>query len=90
MALTASIFILVPEHIVRFYSSEKNVQTMAVQLLYMAAIFQISDGMQVGALGALRGLKDTRIPFLANLMAYSGIGLPLAYLLGFHFNFGIF
>jgi len=59
-----------------------------VQLLYMAAIFQLSDGMQVGALGALRGLKDTRVPFLANVLAYCGMGLPMAYLLGFHFHFG--
>ena len=88
MTVTASMFILVPEHIVGFYTYEENVQKLAVQLLYMAAIFQLSDGMQVGALGALRGLKDTRVPFLANVLAYCGIGLPLAYLLGFHFQFG--
>ncbi|GIT04188.1 MAG: hypothetical protein CM1200mP28_14470 [Deltaproteobacteria bacterium] len=88
MTVTASIFILVPEHIVGFYTFDENVQTLAVQLLYMAAIFQLSDGMQVGALGALRGLKDTRVPFLANVLAYCGVGLPLAYLLGFHFQFG--
>ena len=88
MTVTASIFILVPEHIVGIYTYEENVQTLAVQLLYMAAIFQLSDGIQVGALGALRGLKDTRVPFLANVLAYCGIGLPLAYLLGFHFQFG--
>ena len=88
MAVTASIFILVPENIVGFYTYEENVRTLAVQLLYMAAIFQLSDGMQVGALGALRGLKDTRVPFLANVLAYCGMGLPMAYLLGFHFHFG--
>ena len=88
MDLTASIFILVPEHIVIFYSSAENVQTLAVQLLYMAGIFQLSDGMQVGALGALRGLKDTKVPFLVNFLAYCGVGLPIAYLLGFQFNFG--
>ena len=87
-ALTASIFILVPEYIIGLYTSEGNVRILAVQLLYMAAIFQLSDGMQVGALGALRGLKDTKIPFLVNFLAYCGIGLPIAYLLGFHFQFG--
>ena len=54
----------------------------------MAAIFQISDGMQVGALGALRGLKDTKIPFITNVFAYWGIGFPLAYILGLNYKTG--
>ena len=61
---------------------------MAVILLFMAAIFQLSDGLQVGALGALRGLKDTRIPLFTNLFSYMVIGLPGAYLLGIQWGFG--
>ena len=44
--------------------------------------------MQVGALGALRGLKDTRVPFVTNVVAYWCIGLPTAYLVGVYFKFG--
>jgi MATE family multidrug resistance protein len=44
--------------------------------------------MQVGALGALRGLKDTRVPFVTNVVAYWGVGLPTAYLIGVYYNFG--
>ncbi|MCH2266588.1 MAG: MATE family efflux transporter [SAR324 cluster bacterium] len=88
MAVTASVFILIPEKIVGLYSDDANVRTLAVQLLYMAAIFQLSDGMQVGALGALRGLKDTRVPFVANVVAYWGVGLPLAYLVGVYYKVG--
>ena len=88
MAVSASIFVTVPEMIVGLYTEDLQVQTLAIQLLYMAAIFQLSDGMQVGALGALRGLKDTKIPLVANLAAYWGLGLPLAYLVGIHFNVG--
>ena len=74
--------------IVASYSDDPEVRTLAVQLLYMAAVFQLSDGMQVGALGALRGLKDTRVPFITNLVDYWGIGLPIAYLVGVYFYFG--
>ena len=88
MFVTATFFILFPEVIVALYSDDLEVRTLAVQLLYMAAIFQLSDGMQVGALGALRGLKDTLVTFVTNVVAYWGIGLPIAYLVGFYFNYG--
>ena len=88
MAVTATVFVNFPEMIVALYSDDPDVRSLAVQLLYMAAVFQLSDGMQVGALGALRGLKDTRVPFVTNVVAYWGVGLPTAYLVGVYFNFG--
>ena len=48
----------------------------------MAAIFQISDGLQVTAFAALRGLKDTRMPMLYNFISYWLIGFPVGYYLG--------
>ena len=48
----------------------------------MAALFQLSDGLQAGALGALRGFKDTRYPVLVTFLAYWVVGLPLAWSLG--------
>jgi len=48
--------------------------------LLMAAIFQIADGVQIGAAGALRGYKDTRMPMLINTFSYWVLGFPLAYL----------
>ena len=72
----------------RIYTEDSQVTEVAVILLIMAAIFQLSDGLQVGALGALRGLKDTRIPLLTNLFSYMVIGLPGAYLLGIQWGFG--
>jgi len=87
-AVTAAVFVNFPEMIVALYSDDQEVRSLAVQLLYMAAVFQLSDGMQVGALGALRGLKDTRVPFVTNVVAYWFIGLPTAYLVGVYFKFG--
>ena len=62
--------------------------TGAVALLHLAAIFQIFDGLQVAANGALRGLKDTRVPLIATALAYSGIGIPLGWYLGLHGGLG--
>jgi MATE family multidrug resistance protein len=68
--------------IARIYTPDSAVQQMAVGLLWLAALFQISDGLQVAGAGALRGLKDTRIPMLITVAAYWVIGFPLGYTLG--------
>lgn len=57
---------------------------MAVQLLLVAAFFQISDGVQVVVLGALRGLQDVKIPTIITFIAYWLIGFPISYYLGLH------
>ncbi len=61
---------------------------MAAQLLLLAAVFQLSDGLQVSAAGALRGLKDTRGPMVVTVVAYWLIGLPFGYWLCFHQDLG--
>ena len=88
MLVPAAVYLLLPEWIVMIYTSDPEVHEVAVVLLFMAAIFQLSDGLQVGALGALRGLKDTRIPLLTNIFSYLMIGLPGAYILGIYFDIG--
>ena len=57
---------------------------LAAQLLLVAAFFQISDGLQVVVLGALRGLQDVKIPTLITFIAYWGIGFPISYYLGLY------
>ncbi|MGB3150815.1 MAG: MATE family efflux transporter, partial [Maribacter sp.] len=59
---------------------------LAAELLLVAAFFQISDGVQVVVLGALRGLQDVKIPTLITFVAYWGIGFPVSYYLGLHTN----
>jgi len=61
---------------------------LAGQLLLVAAFFQISDGIQVVVLGALRGLQDVKIPTLITFIAYWLIGFPISYYLGLHTDFG--
>ena len=59
-----------------------EVIAIAAKLLLVAAIFQISDGVQVVVLGALRGLQDVKIPTFITFIAYWMIGLPICYFLG--------
>jgi MATE family multidrug resistance protein len=88
MTGTASIMLFFPRTIVSLYTTDIDVIQLAARLLMMAAIFQISDGLQVSGLGALRGLKDTRIPMFVNIVAYWGIGLPIGYWAGLHRGWG--
>lgn len=60
---------------------------IAAKLLLVAAFFQISDGLQVVVLGALRGLQDVKIPTLITFVAYWLIGFPISYYLGLHTSF---
>jgi len=59
-----------------------------VPLLFVAAVFQLSDGIQAVAAGALRGAGDTRFSLLANLTGHYLIGLPIGSLLGFGLGYG--
>ena len=65
-------------------ADNSEVIMLASQLLLVAAFFQISDGIQVVVLGALRGLQDVKIPTLITFIAYWLIGFPISYYLGLH------
>lgn len=80
MAVSAVAMLVLREPIVNFYTSDPAVSAIAVSLLLVAAVFQISDGVQVGAAGALRGYQDTRVPMFLTTLAYWIIAFPLALL----------
>jgi multidrug resistance protein, MATE family len=88
MCIAAVFMFLFPDHIISIYTSDAQLSDMAVSLLFMAAVFQISDGLQVSGSAALRGLKDTKVPMYVNIFSYWIIGLPVAYLLGYHTTLG--
>jgi MATE family multidrug resistance protein len=89
MSLAAIMFVCLRFYLPTFYVKEMDVIQMASSLLLIAAFFQLSDGVQVVGLGALRGLGDVTIPALAVLIAYWVIGLPLSYWLAFEQSLGI-
>ncbi len=77
------VLLLLPMSIAMLYSSDPAVQAGTVSLLAFAAMFQLSDGIQVAANGALRGLHDTRVPAVITLVAYWGVGMPVGMMLAF-------
>jgi multidrug resistance protein, MATE family len=86
MACSAAFLLLFRDGVVSLYTSDPAVKAIAVGLLLMAAIFQVADGVQIGAAGALRGYKDTRVPMVINTFAYWGLAFPLAYMAAITFR----
>ncbi|MBX3127874.1 MAG: MATE family efflux transporter [Polyangiaceae bacterium] len=80
---SALCFWLFPESLAAIITSDAKVIDAAVGLLLVAAVFQISDGVQAVGAGALRGAGDTRFTFLANVAGHYLIGLPLGLVLTF-------
>ncbi|MCH8567679.1 MAG: MATE family efflux transporter [Balneolales bacterium] len=88
MTSTAVIFFVFPGALVSIYTDDPSLSSLSIQLLFFAAVFQISDGLQVSGSAALRGLKDTTIPMIVNLIAYWVVGLSAGYYFGFHLDYG--
>jgi MATE family multidrug resistance protein len=78
-----------PRWIARLYTPEAAVIAASAALLRIAALFEVFDGLQVVATGALRGLGDTRTPALAHLGGYWVVGMPVAYVLCFTYGWGV-
>ena len=83
MSLTAIAFLALPGPLTALYTDDATVVAFAVALIPIAGVFQVFDGLQVVAAGVLRGIGDTRAPFVANLLAFWLIGLPISLYLGF-------
>jgi MATE family, multidrug efflux pump len=88
MACAAVGLWLAPAAIARIYTPEAAVIRASVSLLVIAGFFQMFDGMQVVATGALRGAGDTHTAMICHLFAYWGLGLPLGYFLCFSRGWG--
>ena len=89
----ALIFVVFHKHLPVLFVDMNNVKdlvkntevvTIAAQLLLVAAVFQISDGIQVVVLGALRGLQDVKIPMYMTFISYWIIGFPVSIYLGLY------
>lgn len=87
-ALSASTLLLGHDAIVGVYTDDLAVAALASTLLLFAATFQFPDGIQVLSAGALRGLKDTRVPMFIAMFAYWGLGMPLGAGLGLGLGWG--
>jgi MATE family multidrug resistance protein len=88
MGVAAIAFLAIPVPIARLYTDDPAVIRMSVTLLAIAAAFQLFDGCQVVATGALRGAGNTRTPMWCNLLFYWFVGLPLGMWLCFRAGWG--
>ena len=82
MTLSALVLLIFRGPITTLYVDDPQVRAVAAQLLLLAMIFQIADGIQVGAAGAVRGFKDSAVPMYINIFAFWIIGFPVAWLAG--------
>jgi multidrug resistance protein, MATE family len=90
MTCAGAALLVFPRAIARMYTPAEDVIRATTYLLAAGAAFQLFDGIQTVATGALRGAGDTRTPMLCHLIAYWIIGLPLGYWLCFHLGWGAF
>ncbi|AUR04136.1 MATE family efflux transporter [Phaeobacter inhibens] len=87
------LFLAVPEALISLFLSPDDpdraeIVLIGSVLLAAAALFQLMDGMQVIALGLLRGVQDTGVPMVIAALSYWAVGIPASYLLGFTFEMG--
>ena len=87
-AVACGLMLAIPGAIVGLYTSDPAVVAVALGLLFLAALFQLSDGLQVACIGALRGMKDARVPMVITMLAYWGVGMPVGLLLAFPLGMG--
>ena len=84
----AALFALGGRTISQLFSSDAEITSICAELLLVAGIFQLADGVQVTVGGALRGLADVRVPMWLAYLFYWGVAIPAAYLLAFVFKAG--
>ena len=88
MTMAAVVFWTIPGLVAGAYTNDAEVVAMASSLLVIGAFFQLFDGIQTVATGALRGLGDTRTPMFAHVTCYWAIGLPLGWWLTYPLGWG--
>ncbi len=89
MAAAAAVFLIAPVALMRAFTDDPAVIAIGTGLLFVAAVFQLFDGLQGVTTGALRGLADTHTAMLWNLAGHWVIGLPLGYILCFRRGYGV-
>jgi MATE family multidrug resistance protein len=85
---SAGLMLSMPHVIASLYTRDAGVIATATELIVLAGVFQLSDGIQVASNGALRGLKDTRVSMVITLFAYWGVGMPVGWWLAFQRGLG--
>jgi MATE family multidrug resistance protein len=89
MSALGLVFFLWPVPLLRVFSPDPRIIQIGVSLLAIAAAFQLFDGTQAVATGALRGISETRMPMIVNFIGHWFLGLPVGYVLCFRLGWGV-
>jgi len=89
MACFAMVYLLLPRQLLQLFTTDPAVIDTGLGILFLVALFQIADGIQVSTTGALRGIGNTRAAFVANLIGHFPIGIALGITLCFVLRFGV-
>ena len=89
MTALGLVFFLWPVALLRVFSPDPRIIEIGVGLLAIAAAFQLFDGTQAVVTGALRGISETRMPMIVNVIGHWFLGLPVGYALCFRFGWGV-
>ncbi len=86
MMISALVFSTFPHFLVSLFTQDGNLVKISVPILYILAIFQIFDGLQISLAGIFKGMKRTGVVLLSNFVAYWLISIPVGYTLAFYFH----
>lgn len=89
MVVAAATFLVIPRTLIGIFTRDEAVLALGSSLLFVAAVFQLFDGLQGVTTGVLRGVADTRTPMITNLLAHWLFGLPVGYTLCFVIGIGV-
>lgn len=89
MACSSIIFASFPGFLVGLFTSDSKLVDISVPVLYVLALFQVFDGLQVSLAGIFKGMKKTKIVMIANFIGYWLISIPVGYTLAFKYNMNI-
>lgn len=86
MVFSSIIFMTFPDKIVSIFTNDADLFKISVPVMFILAIFQLFDGLQISLSGICKGLKQTKIVLIANFIAYWLVSIPLGYILAFKYN----
>jgi MATE family multidrug resistance protein len=89
MAIIGLVLFVWPATLISAFTTDSRIIEIGVGLLAVAAAFQLFDGTQAVATGVLRGIGETRMPMIVNVIGHWVLGLPVGYALCFHFAWGV-
>ena len=89
MLFSATVMGIIPNFIVKLFTTDKELITICVPIVYILVCFQVFDGLQIALAGIYKGIKKTKIVLLANFIAYWLVSIPLGFTLAFKLNLGL-